>query len=390
MSGRLEILPVSVEDKALFAEFQRVAWKFNEKDPFWVPPILSEQRKVLDPKTGAFYEDGEARLFLARRDGEAVGRISAHLSYAHDRTYEDRTGFFGFFECEDSQETAHALFDTAAAWLRERGRVRIRGPLSFAIYDEVGCLVDGYDCLPALMQVQNPRYYPALIESWGFEKAADWHALKLDNPNYRGAVREDEKFQRKLALMRKQSDRIMRRSGLRLWFPKPKEAIQYLDEIHELFNSSWRDNWGHVDLSRKQVGHIFNEVKLLLREKLCIFIMDGEKVAGFLVVIPDINDTLQKANGRLTPVSIARLLWAAKFAPLRRLRNMLLGVHKDYQLKGLHDALIINCYLALYGIESIEYSDLSLIVESNQGMLKPLFQYGSYIRKTWRIYDRDI
>ncbi len=91
--------------------------------------MLPQQRQFLDRRQGPFFEIGDAQYFLAFRDGEAVGRISAHVNHLYDEHYGPGTGFWGFFEAIDDQRVAQALFDAAAAWLRERGCHLMAGPL---------------------------------------------------------------------------------------------------------------------------------------------------------------------------------------------------------------------------------------------------------------------
>ena len=135
----LVIAPVA--GQADLDAFIRYAWEIYCDDPLWVPPLIPMQREFLDRDKGPFFEFGQAEYFLARRGGRIVGRISAQVNGLYEKHHDAGTGFFGFFECENNRETAHALFDAAAAWVRARGKTRILGPLSFSIYDEVGLLV---------------------------------------------------------------------------------------------------------------------------------------------------------------------------------------------------------------------------------------------------------
>ena len=135
------------------------------------------------PERGPFFEIGEARYFLASQDGRPVGRLIAHINRLHDACHGPETGFFGFFECIPDQDVAAALFEAAAAWLRERGKTRLVGPLNFGIYDEMGLLVEGFDSMPVLFQTHNPPYYQDLLASLGFIQAMDWHAYKITNRN---------------------------------------------------------------------------------------------------------------------------------------------------------------------------------------------------------------
>ncbi|MFP5259948.1 MAG: hypothetical protein ACLGQH_13070, partial [Acidobacteriota bacterium] len=157
-------LVVSVVDgPADLDAFIRFPWEIYRDDPLWVPPLVPMQRDFLDRQKGPFFEFGQAEYFLARRGGRIVGRISAHLSGLYEQYHDKETGFFGFFESVNDQAVADALFEAAADWVRERGKIRIHGPLSFGIYDEVGLLVDGFDSPPSMMQTHNPPYYETLV-----------------------------------------------------------------------------------------------------------------------------------------------------------------------------------------------------------------------------------
>ena len=81
--------------------FHHFPWKLYRNDPLWVPPILSERRKITDPARGPFFKNGSAELFIAWRDGEPAGTICC----AEDRdntTYKKSPEcMIGFFECVD-------------------------------------------------------------------------------------------------------------------------------------------------------------------------------------------------------------------------------------------------------------------------------------------------
>ena len=160
------------------ATFVKMAWQFYRQDAHWVPPLIGDQLAFIDPARGAFFDHGEAELFLAYRGETPVGRICAHVNTRYDSYFEDRKGFIGFFECENEPATAQALFASAGRWLRERGRRVAEGPLSFGVYDELGVLVSGFDSDPYVLTSHNPPYYPSLFESGGWEKSVDWHAFR--------------------------------------------------------------------------------------------------------------------------------------------------------------------------------------------------------------------
>jgi len=376
----VRITPVA--DKAGLEAFIRFPWRVQSADPCWVAPSIPEMRRVLDKQRGPFFEVGEAEYFMAWRGDTPVGRVTGHVNRLHDELYHDATGFFGFFECEDDPEAAGALLEAAAGYCRARGRTRMVGPLGFAIYDEVGTLIDGFDSLPALLQTHNPRYYPRLLEGWGLAKWTDWHALWVAN---KGPQSIPPNIDARI-------DAILARNSFVLRRPTPSEVMRRKDEVLELFNEARKNNPGHVPCTKKQFEDIFAHLRFVLRSDLMRLIVDQQdRIAAFIITIPDLNPTLRKLNGRLNLLDQLRLLVEARWKPLRKIRTLLLGVRREYQGKRLHHALIMSTFAGLANhADSIEGCDCSLIPETLDFYIKNLSMFGAEHYKTWRIYERGI
>src|SRR4030042_2709753 len=96
--------------------------RFARKNPNWGPPLLMDQKVLLNPQKHPFYQHAEARFFLALRDGKPAGRIAAILDRLHNEVHAEKTGFFGFFECIDDRSVSAALFSSVRTWNKETGR----------------------------------------------------------------------------------------------------------------------------------------------------------------------------------------------------------------------------------------------------------------------------
>lgn len=378
MAASGEILVSPVQDEAGLHEFLRFPWRIYRQDPYWVPPLLPEQQKFLDPRRGPFFEVGEAQYFLAFRHGEPVGRISAHINRRHDEYHGADTGFWGFFEAVHDQQVANVLFEAAAAWLRQRGRSRLVGPLNFSIYDEMGLLVEGFDSMPAMFQTHNPPYYEDLVTSWGSRKAMDWVALKITNRHV------------DIPAMEQRLDDILTKQKVTLAPYNPRELERRGEEVFQLFNEAWSVNWGHVPLSRQQFDHLLHEVKPLLRPELVHMLLDGDKLVGFGIVLPDLNPVAQKLNGRLNLWGKLRLLYAARFAPIRKVRAMVIGIAQPYQLKRLNYAIFLRTYIFLIKHTPCEMADFSLIPENLRHWIKVIQAFGGQHYKTFRVFEREL
>jgi hypothetical protein len=372
-----KLLLVAVEDEKGMEDFLRLPWRLYRDDPNWVPPILDFQRDFLDPRTGPFFEFGEAQYFLAYQSGQPVGRISSQINRLHNQHHDPQDGFFGFFECVPDVKVAAALFDAAAAWLGQRGKKRLIGPLNFSVYDEMGLLVDGFDTMPAIFQTHNPPYYVDLLMELGFTKVLDWYALKITQRDI-----DFSRWERRL-------EKILQGQGLIFTKYHPEELERRAHEVYTLFNEAWNRNWGHVPVTDRQFNKFFHDIKPLLRPELINLILDGDRLVAFGIAIPDINPLVKKLDGRLTGWGKLRLWYEARFRAYKKARGLILGVLQPYQNRRLHHALILRTYMDIVKHSPCRLFDLSLIPENLGPYIKALEFYGAHRYKTFRVFKRE-
>ncbi len=370
---KIKIIPVRSKKERI--RFIKMVWPLYLHDNRWVAPIIADQKVFLDPARGVFYDHGEAELFMALRDNRIVGRISAHVNFLYDQLYNNEKGFFGFFECENRQETAEALFQSASEYLRSKGRKKIEGPLSFSIYDEIGILVDGFDSDPYVLLTHNPPYYQELITNAGFEKEIDWYA-------YRGYT--DSPLNEKLFHAR---DRVMKTPGFRLRDMDRKNIKRDRGIMKELFDSAWDKNWGHVPWTEREYKRLAHEVTRMAIPELSYFAeVNGEPV-GFALSLYDANEAVKKINGRLFPFGFIKLMTNLKKTD--RFRQILMGVKKEYRNRGIEITFYTRFSEKAHklGFREVE---MSLIVENNTAMRNSLKHLPVEIYKTYRIYSKEI
>ncbi|NOY10009.1 MAG: hypothetical protein GXP33_14350 [Spirochaetes bacterium] len=357
-------------------QFIKMPWAVYKNDPHWVPPIIFDQKSFINPKKGVFFEHGSARLFLALRDGKPVGRISAHINHMHDEIYNDGKGFFGFFECENDQETADILFKSAEEYLTAEKRKSVEGPMSFGIYDEIGLLIDGFDTDPYVLNVHNPAYYRTLVENAGYRKSVDWYA-------YRGATNQkvDDRMYRL-------KGRVMKQPGLTIRKINPKENFDRdAAIIKHIFGKAWDKNWGHVPLTDSEFNRIAKELTTLVVPDLSFIAEIDGRAIGFALSIYDANVAVKKINGRLFPFGFIKLLLNLKKTD--RFRHILMGILEEYRYRGIEIAFYVNIAEQAYklGFSEIE---MSLIVENNDSMRNSLKHLPVEIYKTYRIYIKEL
>ena len=152
-------------------------------DPYWVPPLYSDDLHNLRKDKNPAFEFCEADYWLAYKDGKLAGRIAGIVNRKSIDIWGEPLARFGWIDFIDDAEVVDGLFDAFEAWCREKGVEGAHGPLGFTDLDPEGMLVEGFDELGTLATIQNPPYYPAHLERLGYGKEADWIEFRVDIPH---------------------------------------------------------------------------------------------------------------------------------------------------------------------------------------------------------------
>jgi hypothetical protein len=318
-------------------------------------------------------------MWLARRGGSAVGRISAQI----DRLAPDadglKLGYFGMLAAEDNAETMAALFDTAEAWLTQRGMAVARGPFDLSINQTSGLLVEGFDTPPSLMMGHDQPWLGPGIERLGYAKAKDLVAYRM---NTKGGLLE-----RLRKLAERNSEGVVIRSI------DMRRYRQEIALIASIFNDAWADNWGFTALTEAEITAMGDEMKPILDPGLVkIAELHGEPVA-FIVLLPNVNETIADLGGRLLPIGWLKLLWRLKFAPMRTGRVPLMGVRRKHSGSLLGKTLPLKLIYALQprglarGLEELE---LGWLLEDNMPVRRVVEMVGGRQVKTYRVYEKRL
>ncbi len=368
---KIEIVPVT--SRSQLKTFVKFPWRIYRDDPYWIPPLIREDMKALDRAKGTFFQFGEARLFLAYLKGEVVGRMTAHISRQYERYHDKETGFFGYFECIPNPEVSQALLAAGEDWLRSQGKSRIVGPMSFTIYDISGMLMEGFDATPVILTSYNPPYYNDLMLQAGYHKAIDWYAF---------LVRKTSTLRPGLQRIAR---RVMQQEGLEIQTLEMKNFKERVQQVGHIFSEAWMENWGHVPLTEGQINDLAEELKMVIVPELTYFAMYHGECIGFSLSIKDLNPALQKANGRLFPFGLLKILWAGR--KVRRLRTIAMGVLKEHRHRGIDIAFYLKT-IEQGSKLGFEDSECSIIVESNQRMIGALEDLSAERYKTYRFYEK--
>ncbi|HWP32197.1 MAG TPA: hypothetical protein VNL97_00470 [Solirubrobacterales bacterium] len=361
--------------------FVKVPFRLHRDSPQWVPPLVFERMAFLDRDKNPWFEHGEAELFLAERDGEPVGRVTAHLDRRWDEFQGGSDAMFGFFETANDPEVAAALLAAASEWARERGRTRLLGPMDFTTNDEVGILIEGYELRPMILEPWHPPHYRELIEAEGFEKAMDVLMWEL----HLGKLKEGERFDPSIHAA---AEKALRDEGIAIRNMRKGEMAAEVRRFMDVYNEAWGDNWGFVPITDAEVEFQAKNLKQVLDEDWAYMAERDGEVIGAALTLPDVNQALAKLNGRLLPLGWARFLLARR--KIDQLRVFALGVKHEYRHTGVAAGLYLKHLETAQKPGTIEGGEMGWILETNEPMNRAMEGMGGKVVKRYRIFEKPL
>ncbi|MDQ3078541.1 MAG: N-acetyltransferase [Pseudomonadota bacterium] len=371
-------LVTTKRDRRAFVDF---AWEVYRDDAAWVPPLKAEVHALIDPAKNPWFQHARAALWVARRNGAIVGRISAQVDQLVLAHMQPGLGQWGMFEALDADASA-ALIAQAERWLREQGMTAAMGPISLSIWDEPGLLIEGFDQPPVAMMGHHRPAYQAWVEAAGYAKAKDLvtYDLNID--------KDQPELIKKMVAATERNARVRIRNVDKSKFARDSAIIL------NLLNDAWSDNWGFVPLTDAEIAYAGKKLKPIIFEDMVrIAELDGEPV-GFMLTIPDINEMTRDLNGELFPFGFVKLLWRLRKPKVSRIRVPLMGVTKRLhgtRLGGQIAYTLIE-YIRRACVENygVRQGEFGWVLEDNEGMMSIAALPGAVINHRYRVYQKTL
>jgi len=373
----VDIIPVG--SKAELDRFIRVPMRLGAGDPNYIAPLMLERGESLTSKGNPFFEHADVQFWLAVKDGRDVGRISAQIDHLNPQT-KDGVGHFGMIAAEDDPEVFAALFGAAEDWLRAKGCRTALGPVNLSTNEEVGLLVEGHDAPPMFMMSHDARHTPGRIEGQGYAKAKDIFA-------YVCSVADDLPGPILRRIRKGPPEGVVLRT---LVMKRLDEEVRTLTVI---LNDAWSDNWGFTPTTEAETKALATTLRLLIDPRLAWFAeIDGEP-AGFMILVPNINEAIADLKGKLLPFGWAKLLWRLKVKGPKTGRVPLMGVKRKFAttLRGqLLPFQLIDAVAQSARKQGYERYELSWVLEDNTAMRRICDAGGAKVYKTYRLYEKAL
>lgn len=377
--GSVTIRPVGTRRE--LKRFVKVPFAIHRQHEQWVAPLTFERMEFLNRKKNPWFEHGEAEFLIAERDGEPVGRISAHLDRRWDEYQGGKDAMFGFFEAVEDAEVVRALLEAATGWAQEKGRERILGPMDFTTNDELGILIEGFEKQPMILEPWHPPYYSQLIEAEGFAKTMDVLMWELQFGELKEGVRFDP-------AIHAAAEKALNDEGIVVRNMRKREMADEIRRFMGVYNDAWGDNWGFVPITDAEAEFQAKNLKQVLDEEWAFIAeKDGEAIGAGLT-LPDINQVMAKLNGRLLPFGWLKFLLGK--GKIDQCRVFALGVKHAYHHTGVGASLYLKNLEAGAKPGGIVGGEMGWVLETNEPMNRALEGMGGKVVKKYRLYERSL
>ena len=328
-----------------FTQFQIDLYDGN---PYYVPPLVSDDVATLSPGVNPAFEFCDAAYFMAYRDGKPAGRIAGIINRQVNEGHGKATARFGFVDFIDDPMVSEALMNAVEDWARAKGMKKIIGPLGFTDLDHEGMLVEGFQELSTMATIYNYPYYPQHLERLGYEKESDWVEFMMDVPDS-----IPDKHNRI-------ADIVKKKFGLKVLKYKSRKRIknEYGRALFHLINDAYDGLYEYSKLTERQIDYYINIYLGLLNLDLVTLVVDKEdQLVGVGISMPSMSRALQKSKGKMFPLGWWYLLKGLK-GKNDRVDLLLVAVKPEYQNKGVNALLFQDLipYYIKYGYKSAESS----------------------------------
>jgi len=323
---------VEANTKALLKEYVKFPFKLYKNHKYWVPPLISDELATFDKKENPAFSSAEAYFYLAYQNNEIVGRIAAIINWDEVNLQHKKKVRFGWWDVIDDIEVTKALLEKVYELGHQNNLEYVEGPMGFSNLDKVGVVTEGFDEMGSMITWYNYPYYKDHLEQLGYAKEKEYLENKFPFEN----VKPEFFF--------KAQELIKKRYDLRpINFTKTKDIMPYVDEMFDLFNSSYASLSSFVAITDVQKEYFKKKYIGFINPEYIKFVVDkNDKIVAFSIVMPSFGEALQKAKGSLFPFGFYHLLKAKKQS--KEVLFYLIGVDPHYQSKGVTAIIFNECY----------------------------------------------
>lgn len=344
----------------------------------WVHPIYRDDWEYFDRRRNKAFSYCDAVLYLAFRDGRAVGRIMGIINRRFNEHKGEALARFGFLETTEDRDVVRALLAAVEDWGRGRGMTRIVGPYGFSDQDPEGFMIEGFEHRATIATYGNFPWMPGFVEAEGYVKDMDYFVYKIDVPKVM------PEFYNRIY------ERAVRKGVFEvLDFRSKKEMKPWVRPILALMNECYLEGniYGFAPLDEKEMDDLARRYMPILDPRFIKVVKKGDETAAFIIGIPDMSEGIRKARGRLFPFGFIHILRSAK--KTKQLDLLLGAVKEKYRGMGL-DVMMGVRMLKSAQAAGLEIIDTHHEMETNLKVRAEMERMGGTIYKRYRVFSKNL
>lgn len=373
-------MSISIEEvktRRAMKQFIYLPERVHQNHAGWVPPFFSDDTKTFDPRSNPAHAYCDSTCLLVLQEGEPVGRVAGIINHRYNTQWSKKNARFGYLECPEDKEVAHALLKHIEEWALKKGMTKIVGPMGFTEEDPEGFLIEGYEHPPNLATYYNYAYVPRLLDEEGYTKEVDYvvyavHLARAISDSYR-----------------KLYERVSRRSDFRLVeFSSKREIKPYIRPIFCLMNECFRNIYGYSSLDETEMDRLAGRYFPIVDPRFVKIVVDRNNcVIGFIIGIPSVADGIREARGRLYPFGMFKILRSLRRST--KLDLYLGGIQELHRGKGI-DVLLGYSVMTSAIDAGFQVMDSHHELELNVKMRAEMERVGGTVYKRFRIFQKNL
>ncbi|MDA3905099.1 MAG: hypothetical protein PF484_03395 [Bacteroidales bacterium] len=367
----------TVASKKDLRSFIHLPFAIHKNHSNWLPPLITDEKKVFDEEKNRSFAHSETILLLAERENKVVGRIMGIINSAYNQTHNEKNARFFAMETYDDESVFDTLLAAVERWAKDNGMDKLVGPIGFSDKDPQGFLLSGFnDPVSIIVTNHSFEYMIKHMKRNKYSKSIDLVQYRADVPREIPSVYEN------------MSQRVIDSGYQILEFTKTKTIRPYIPEVFALLNKTYTEIYGFAPLDDKEIAEFSERFLPFLDARFIKIVVDQQKkIVAFLVAMPDISKGMHKANGKLFPFGFMHILRSGKKS---KQLNLLLGsIEESIRNKGIVSLLAVKVVESAQKAR-MEIFDSHLIMEDNTKMRAIYERFDAKIYKTYRIFQKNI
>ena len=371
------IVITEVKSESDLKKFIKFPMDLYQKNENYVPPLISDERNIWNPKENGALIHADSKQYLATKEGKIVGRIAVIFNRNEEEEVGSSKIRFGWLDFIDDEEVSKALINVSIDFAKEKNVHKIEGPMGFTNLDKAGLLIMGFEKLATMIGLYNFEYYSKHLEKLGMVKEKEWVEFEMNYPT----VLPDkvEKF----------SGLIAKKYKLNVInFKNKSEILPYVEPMFKLLDQTYSTLSTYTPITAEQIK-TYKEKYFPFIDKNYIVCVEDEnhELVAFAITMPSYSRAMQKAKGKLFPFGWWHFLQAGKKND--RANFYLIGIQPEYQRRGV-TAIIFKEIFVRFSKMGIKFAETNPELEENKNVQLLWQDYDIVNHKRRRTYSLEV